>query len=70
MREVEHTTLNAPHILGEYLARIGIEQVEIIPTVYIDNNTPTVTLHISYKMFSRLHKEIENLLIKPSEEEK
>ena len=68
MREEPGALLNAPSVLGEYLAKIGIDQVKIVPSVFMDNEEPIVVLHISYKMFSRFQKELEHLMIKPNEE--
>lgn len=62
MNKKNFATLNAVEVLGEYLKLVGFNQVKIIPSQMIDNDSDTCHIWISYKHYYQLTKLLEDKL--------
>lgn len=62
MKEVI-TTLNAVEMLGKYLKESGYNQVKVVPSSQIDNESDICHIYVSYKHYDRFEKLLKGLLI-------
>lgn len=51
--EEQNITLNAPADLGNIIAKAGVEQVRIVPSIYFITSK-VMTIYCSYEIHSRI----------------
>ena len=54
--------LNSPALVGEYIKKIGVEQIRFIPSNVFNNDQKVLNVYITYELFSKLAAEVEPLL--------